>query len=277
VQRFGSLALLVLAIGACGGGGGDPDAAPEPDATIEFGNIEASWTVNGQAGAAGCDTVGGSTVSVDALPTNGAPGIPSVFSCDSGTGTTEALPPGEYRLRFTLYPGNSSLGQLDQIMVTDPIAVADGQVAPGPTVDFTATTTGGFTFEYSGGAIGMSNCGTEKGQAAMTGVRVLLTLDGTCVPAPFDVAAGPTTGTVATSGTVACPDGVEIECVEYDQTFTFLDLAAGEYSLDIIGLEGAEACYPREATPVVYGGDLVNDLGLLVGPLDSTNPNCMAP
>jgi hypothetical protein len=284
--RANRLALaLSIWSAACGlaaacGGGSDPDAAPRPDAYIPAGQYMASWTVNGMTGQAACAAVGAENISVEMTTLNGSPGESDSFSCASGMGLSQEHTPREFTIRFTLRGHGETLGVVD---VPGTITIVDMDTITIPPVDFTVSTTGGFSMMLDANAPG-PNCQPETAMplagAGITEWQIELRTPptgGACVPTQIVVGDGATSGTTGGTFTLACPGPTVLPCLETDQLITFDGLPAATYLFDIKGFEGPNACYIKASQVDVVGGDVVDDLGPVAVILDTANTNCVSP
>src|SRR3569623_1641617 len=115
---------IIAALGACGGGGGFPDANPidSPPPTSTF-TLE--WSVNDTASQPiACDKIGAISVTVLAHNRAYEGGTTEVFTCASGMGQSQALPPGTYDFDFQL---GSSGGMLATAPAQHGVALVAGQ------------------------------------------------------------------------------------------------------------------------------------------------------
>lgn len=257
--------LCLLAVLAGCGGDATPDAAPRPDAHIPAGNIHLSWTVNGMSGADACAAVGASLVQVSWASTSGVEGDSDTFSCSSGMGTTKDADPGTYMVTVTLVGGNQDIAEAMAMQVT----VEDGGTAEAGTVDFTASTQGGFRFTINAGATA-TNCGTEaENGAGVVGFIIELRQSGNCQQATVDVG--------GEQIDLDCT-GTQIRCIERDEEVSLTGAVVGQYTLSIRGFEaGDQECYSKDSPFSIVGGDAVVNLGAITLPISTTNMMCMAP
>ncbi len=273
------LGFIVLLAAACGGGS-DPDAAPRIDARIPRGQYSASWTVNGMSGQAACDAVGAETVGIDLMTLNGSPGSSDSFDCASMTGISQDHVPREYRLTFSLKGGGHTLAE---ITLPDTVTIVDADTVTVPPVDFTLSTTGGFSLILDAPAPGL-NCDPETAMpqagAGITEWQLELRTPptgGACVPTQITVGDGATSGTTGGTFDLTCPGPTTVPCFENDQTITFSGLPVATYVLDIDGYEGANLCYLKTSQVDVVGGDVIDDLQSVSVTLDAANMSCVSP
>jgi hypothetical protein len=270
--------LAALLFGACGAGcgsAGGADAALLIDSAPPGGEFQLAWTINDIPADSSCTPVGATFVELTWIPTSGGSGANDSFTCTLGAGTTDRVEPQAYRVSATLGAGSAELDE--QMLGT--FTIVDGQVTDLGTVAFTASETGGFSMQLDADAPG-ANCAAETEMPAGAGITAWTleaSREGTCVELSITVEDGPQSGAAGGSYDLGCP-GAALPCIENDQVISAAGLQSGAWALDIVGLEGAEECYPRrDSSFLVPGGDQVNALGSLTVELDIDNEACVEP
>ena len=230
--------FLLVALAACGSGGGFPDA--KIDSPPGTGNFSLAWSVTDTAGAEiSCDTVGGVTVNVavhDPLVENGTV---EVFTCSTLIVSSMQLEAGTYDMAFELDAVSGSISTADSQQGVVISAGGTTQLFP---VTFPVDATGGLAAAVSAGKPG-GNCApaAQMGAGIDTMTLSLTHADGTCAPVTFDIA-GDATRPPSTY-TVNCIAPPITQCIESDQKITVGGLASGSYRIDVTGKVGAGNCY----------------------------------
>jgi hypothetical protein len=231
---------LYLALAACGGGGGFPDAPPG-DGPGPTGTFSATWTVVDQNNQPlSCDRIAAltMTVLVHNLAVEG--GLPEAFSCSTGMGKSSGYPPGNYEMDFEL---SGTFGTLARGVKQAPVRIEANTNLDLQPVTFQVEALGGVALKFSAGKPG-GNCGaTNVNGAGITGVSITLTHngDGTCEPVTFTITDGATQpgGTY----TVNCTTPVVRGCIESDQTITATSIPADSYTIRIRGATAGPQCW----------------------------------
>ena len=93
---------LWLLLGACGGGGGFPDADTS-DQGGPTGTFSVSWMVNDQNNQPiTCDRISAQTMTVLTHNLAVMGGATQIFTCATGMGTSQGMSPGNYEMDFEL-------------------------------------------------------------------------------------------------------------------------------------------------------------------------------
>jgi hypothetical protein len=231
-----------LLLGACGSGGGFPDArvidAPPPGGTFTL-----DWSVTDLGNQnVSCDKIG--ATSVTALAHNRAfeGGTTQVFTCSTGMGTSQAMTPGTYDIDFEL---DAVTGVLATSPVQHGVEIAsDANVRLTP-LEFSLDATGGVVLALNSGA-GGGNCGlVGNGGAGITATTLTLVHNGdsTCEPQTVDISASTITGAMASTYTIDCATPVDGPCIETDQTISATGVPADSYTIHIRGKIGTANCW----------------------------------
>lgn len=236
VSALGALGL----VGACGSGGGFPDA-PGRDGPPANGTFSLAWSLTDtNGGPLTCDRIGAQEVTVLAHNRAFEGGLTEVFSCSTGSGTSEGLVPGTYDLQFELDGASGALATAPpQLGVMIPSG-GTAQLAP---LTFAVDATGALALNLSTGKPG-GNCGATSAMGAgITGTTITLVhaSDGACAPITLQVSAG-ASGTAGTY-TINCTTPMTTGCLEADQTLTAAGVPSDNYTIHVTGLVGASACW----------------------------------
>lgn len=238
---------VLLALAACGGGGGfPPDAGP--DAPTPGGRFQLAWSVTDTAAAPiACGQVGAQVVTIALRNLSAAGGLTEAFTCNSGMGTSSPIPPGFYELRFSL---NGLAGELATAPSQINVEIKANETTVVTPVTFAVDATGGLELLLAANQT-TSNCGQP---AAMGAGITALTLalehtDGSCEPVTFNVSAGATQG--AFSYTVDCANPPLSVCIENDQKLTVGSLPSGNYRMRVRGQVNGTLCWTNDDTLVV--------------------------
>ena len=229
------LALVSIAspIAACGGGGGFPDAAGEPDAA-PTGTLSLDWSLLKMADGTpvGCDQVGAVTVTLLLRNLGFQGGFTEVFSCNTKTGTTGPIPLGTYDVNFEL-TGVSGL------ITTSPeqrgLVVTKDQNTPLTPVAFTVNATGMLDLRLDSlNAVG--NC---AGGAGITNMRITLNhaSGGACETATVMVGVTPYT--------INCMTPANIACIDKTTAITSASFPSDNYQIHVRG-DAPSNCYVND-------------------------------
>jgi hypothetical protein len=251
--------LLVLA--ACGSGGGFPDARPI-DAAIPGGTITLDWSVIDLGSQpVACDKI--DAVSVTVLAHNRAfdGGLTQVFTCSTGTGTSQPMIPGTYDFDFELDAAAGTLPnntiQLATAASQHTIEITSGGNVRLSPIVFQLAATGGLSLALNSGKSG-GNCGLAAANGAgitSTTITLVHSSDQSCEPRTLSISASAITGAPASTYTVNCATPMVGPCIETDQAITASGVPADAYTIHVRGMVGAAACWS-------------NNDGLQVPPLD---------
>ena len=236
MTRFG----LCLALAACGGGGGFPDAPPG-DSAGPTGTFSVSWTVNDQNNQPiSCDRIAAQAMTV--LTHNFAyeGGSTQIFSCSTGMGMSQGMEPGRYEMDFELAGTFGSLGRATKQAPVEIKPTANVELMP---VTFTVEARGGVALKLATGKAA-GNCGAaNQGGAGIDQVSITLShnSDGSCEPITLDIADGAT----QTGGSylINCTTPVLRGCVEADQTITATGVESDSYTIRVRGMNAGKACW----------------------------------
>jgi len=227
-----SLCALALLAG-CGSGGGFPDAkpidTPPPTATFTL-----TWAVDDASSQpVACDRIG--AVSVTVLAHNRAfdGGTTEVFTCATGMGQSQALPPGTYDFDFQL---TSLGGMLATAPAQHGVELTAGQNTSLMPLTFMVDATGGLTLTLATNRAG-GNCAMAPSGGGITSTTITLEHSGdlSCAPVTFTISSG---GTY----TVDCTTPVVGPCIEQTDTLTATSVPSDGYTIHVKGDAGT-ACW----------------------------------
>jgi hypothetical protein len=230
MHRFCVLGLLA----ACGGGGGFPDAR-EIDAPVADAAFSLTWSVTDMASApVNCDKIGATSVTVLAHNQAFDGGTSQVFTCATGMGTSQKLPPGVWDFDF-------QLGNLGGVIATVPgqhgVTLTNGQTTALMPLTFTVDPTGGLALTLQTNRSG-GNCAVQPGGGGITSTTITLehSSDQSCEPVTFSIAGG---GTY----TVDCANPAIAGCIDTNQTLTVTNVPSDGYTIHVKGYVGAALCW----------------------------------
>ncbi len=228
-----SLCVLGL-LAACGGGGGFPDAKPI-DTAAPTATFSLAWTVSDSSNApVACDKIG--AVSVTVLAHNRAfdGGTTEVFTCATGSGMSQALPPGTYDFDFQL---TSIGGTLATAPTQHGVELVDGQNVALAPLAFSVDATGGLALTLATNRTG-GNCAAMPSGGGIGGMTITLvhSSDLTCAPVTFMISGG---GTY----TVNCNTPVDAGCIDQTQTLTVMGVPSDAYTVHVKGMVGGATCW----------------------------------
>jgi hypothetical protein len=202
--RAALLAVTLATVGACGGGGGFPDAPPEPDAT-PGGTFSLDWSLVKMADGTpvSCDAVGGVTVTLLLRNRAMQGGFTEVFSCNTKTGTTPQVPVGTYDVNFEL---TGVTGVITTAPEQSGLVVAQNQNTPLTPVTFTVNAIGALDLRVDSLKAGGNCASVASGGAGITNMRITLNhvSGGACEPAVLSIGGTGYTVNCATPANVAC-------------------------------------------------------------------------
>jgi hypothetical protein len=225
------LTLLLGLVAGCGDDAGPPDARV-PDSAPANGTISLTWSIADGATVLTCAQVGSQVVGLTVREVDSPFAQTDAVSCSAGAGAT-SVAPGTYDVTV-------SLGGVDVPDVSfQDLVVTSGQDTAAGDAHFEVQAIGGFSFQMVAGAGG--NCAGGVDAVSLA----LALLDGTCVPATFDIAAGASNpaDTYTTSCTTPAPYP---GCIESDQLVTAQPtIATGSYRLHIDADVGGSTCWSR--------------------------------
>lgn len=185
--------LVIAALSACGGGGGFPDAPPEPDAS-PGGTLSLDWSLVKMADGTpvACDAVGAGTVTLLLRNRSFQGGFTEVFTCGTSSGTTPQIPVGTYDVNFEL---NGVSGLITTAPEQTGLVVTREQNTPLAPVTFTVNATGTLDLRIDALKPGGNCAPIASNGAAITQMRITLehVTGGACEPATIMVGATPYT------------------------------------------------------------------------------------
>lgn len=274
------IALMILALAACGDDGEDPvDANTTPDADVR-GTISFDWSITDGSAATTCGEVNASVITMTLLPIGVQGSDNEISTCatndDSGTFTTGPVVPRAYDLEITIAATQGDL--IDEVVTFSNITVDPlGNTDVGD-IEFVVDPMGNVEFRLAAIETG-GNCDiVDNDGAGIVDFELVLLQDSTCVPVDFEIynAAG---DTLEATYTVACPSGARHgSCIAEDKILRIADIGSGPANIEITGYRtGDLPCYVTTANFSVPGNDLTTDLMAINIPLDLTNKNCVPP
>jgi len=229
-----SLCVLGL-VAACGSGGGFPDAmtidSPPPTSTFTL-----AWTVSdANNNPISCDKIGAVSVTVLAHNLAFEGGRTEVFTCASGTGMSEPLPPGTWDFDFEL---NSIGGTITMATAQHGVVLAPGANTVLMPLAFSVDATGGLALTVATNRA-MGNCAAPPGGGGITSTTITLehTSDLSCEPVTFMIGSGGTTYTVD------CANPAQGPCIDSTDTLTVTSVPSDGYTIHIKGNIGATTCW----------------------------------
>ena len=234
------LLMTMIALPAgCGGGGGFPDAAAEPDATPQ-GTFSLEWSLvqMSDGTSIGCDEVG--AVTVTTLLRNRAVqgGFTEVFSCGTGSGTTPLIPIGTYDIRFELTGVTGVIATATEQMG---VVIEQNTNTPLTPVTFTINAVGGLDLRLDALKPG-GNCATVANNGAGI-TQMTITLEhvsgGACEPATLMIGNTPYT--------INCTTPMTTACIEATTAVTAMNLPSDNYQIHVRGHQmAAQNCYVND-------------------------------
>jgi hypothetical protein len=242
-----STRALILALAACGGGGGFPGDAG-PDAAPPGGRFTLAWTVSDtNSQAITCGQVGAQVVTI-ALRNREVQGASTeAFTCSTATGTSSPIAPGTYDMTFEL---NGLAGLIATAPAQNGIVIRSNETIALEPLAFAVDATGGLELLISSNQAGGNCAPTAAMGAGITNTTITLAhTDNTCEPVTFQVAAGATQP--ASTYTVDCANPTLAACIENDQKLTVSPVPSGNYRIQIRGKVGALDCWNNDDTLVV--------------------------
>jgi hypothetical protein len=228
---------FVLGLGlcaSCGGGGGFPDARPvDTPPTAKF---SLTWSVVDQnSQPLPCSRIDAQNMTV--LEHNKAfvGGDTQIFTCNSGSGTSQDVYAGVFDFDFEL--SSATFGLLATAPSQKSVDVPAGAVTPLSALTFQVEALGNLSLQLAGG-----NC---SGGAAINAVSIAVTRnsDNTCVPVSFDISAGSSGGTAGTYATSCTSPADHSGCLYADQVLSATGVASDGYTVHVKGKTGGSSCY----------------------------------
>lgn len=227
-------------LAACGGGGGFPDAPQKIDAEAPNATFSLTWSVTDMASApVACDAIGAISVTVIAHNLAFLGGTTEVFTCGTGMGMSEKLPPGTWDFDFQL--GGPS-GVIATVPGQHDVTLTNGQNTELMPLTFAVDPTGGLALTLATNRTD-GNCAAQPDGGGITGTTITLehTGDHTCEPVTFSISGG---GTY----TVDCANPVAGPCIDSTQTLTVTSVPSDGYTIHVKGYIGATACWSNNDT-----------------------------
>lgn len=232
---------LCLALAACGGGGGFPDAPVPEDVPSARGTFSVAWSlVDENNQPLSCERVAGQVVTVLAHNLAYMGGETHPFTCSTGMGESQGLVPGTYELDFEL---TSTFGLLARAPRQAPVEIRAGENTELAPLTFQVEAVGGLSLTLDTGKPG-GNCGpTSSGGAGIEQVAITLThnSDGTCEPITLSISEGTTQP--GGNYTINCASPVDRPCIEEGQTITAMGVPSDAYTIRIRGKIGGTVCW----------------------------------
>jgi hypothetical protein len=244
MSRFCGLCVALAA--ACGGGGGFPDAAQDDAPPPPTGQFSVMWSIVDQNNQPiTCDRLAGSTMNVLAHNLAFGSGVPVVFTCTSGMGTSIGLVPGTYEMDFEL---QSSFGLLARGLQQVPIQIAANATTPLEPVKFQVEALGGVALKVASGKPG-GNCGAVNANGAgidQMSITMTHNSDGSCRPIQLTISDGAT----QPGGTymINCTTPVDRGCIEADQVISATGIPSDSYTIRVRGKIATKACWANNDT-----------------------------
>lgn len=232
--------LLIAVVAACGSGGGFPDARVT-DATIP-GTFSIDWVVTDEADrSVACDSISANSVTVLAHNRAFVGGSTQVFSCRTGSGVSEALPPGLYDFVFQLVGQNGEIATAPEQRGIEVKPGGNVRLTP---LTFKVVASGALSLTLRTGRAG-GNCASPPGGGGITSTQLTLehSPSGACEPLLLSISASNASGAAATTYQVNCAAPMVGPCIEYDQTITASAVPSGGYTIRIRALQGATICW----------------------------------
>lgn len=236
-------AAAALTSFACGDGGGFPDA-PGPDSPPATGTFSLAWTLTDEGGApVTCDQVGALTVTAVLRNPAVQGGSTEVFNCNTGSGTSPGIPPGNYQIDFEL--NGSSTTPVIKTAPRQDIEVKSNENTALMPISFAVDATGGLALSLNALGVTMGNCAATPDGAGIDQFTITLekTSDLTCAAVTFDISAG-ASGTAGTY-TVNCATPATVGCLNADQVLSVADITSGSYRVHVRG-RSAPDCYVND-------------------------------
>jgi len=221
-----SLCVLGL-LAACGGGGGFPDAKPI-DSPAPTGTFSLAWTVDDSGSMpVACDKIGAQTVTVLAHNRAFDGGTTEVFTCATGSGTSQALPAGTYDFDFQL---TSASGTLATSATQHGIELVAGQNTPLTPITFTVDATGGLSLMLTTNRTD-GNCAPPTGGGGIMHMSITLVRasDLGCEPVTFMRSSG---GTY----TVNCTTPADAGCIDATESLSVMGVPSDTYIVHVKGM-----------------------------------------
>ena len=201
------LRATLLCLAACGGGGGFPDAPPDPD-SFPTGTMSLDWSLVRMSDGSPlqCSEIG-DVVSVTLVLRNLGfqGGFTEPFTCNTKMGTTGPVPVGTYDVNFELNGATTIATAPEQRS----IVVKVGQNTPLTPVTFSVNAVGTVDLRVDANKTG-GNCNTIANMGAgITNIRITLNHSGglgPCEPATLMVGGN--------SYTIDCANPANIPCFD---------------------------------------------------------------
>jgi hypothetical protein len=224
-----SLGAAALALAACGGGGGFPDAPPIDNPPVN-GTLAFSWEIHDTDGAViPCERVGALSMTATLHELSTAGGFTEPFSCNTGMGVA-SVAPGTYEIGFEL---DAPSGIIATATKQTGLVVASAGASVVPKATFTLDATGALDLVFAAIEPGGNGSNCEGGAGIDTMTITLEDASDACTPVTFDVSAG-ATGTAGTYQ-VDCAAPVTIGCLENDQRLSVSGVDSGSHQIHVRG------------------------------------------
>lgn len=222
-------------LAACGGGGGFPDANQKIDAAPPSATFSLAWSVTDMASApVACDKIGAVSVTVLAHNEGFDGGTTEVFTCGTGMGTSEKLPPGTWDFDFQL---SNAAGVIATAPGQQNVILKNGENTELMPLTFVVDPTGGLALTVATGRVN-GNCAAPPDGGGITTTTITLehSSDQSCAPLTFSLSSG---GTY----TVDCANPVSAPCIDSSDTLTVTSVPSDNYTIHIKGYVGPTLCW----------------------------------
>jgi hypothetical protein len=255
--------VLGLLLGACGSGGGFPDANII-DSPPETGAFSLAWTVtDANQQPISCDRIGAVALTVTYHNRAYSGAQTEVFTCATGSGMGTGLVVGSYDFDYEL---DATTGPLATVMGPRQVTISSGQTAALPRVSFAVQAVGALDLTLQTGKSG-GNCGALATMGAgITSTTITLVHSTTtaCEPITLAISAGATKP--AGSYVIDCTTPVVGPCIEHDQHLTAPSVPSDGYTIHVRGNIGATPCWSNNDTLQVpaLGKTLMRGLNLVL-------------
>ena len=240
------VASALASVASCGDGGGFPDA-PLPDGPPPTGTFSLAWSLTDEGGAAiTCDQVGAQTVTAVLRNPAVQVGSTEVFSCNTGSGMSPGIAPGNYQIDFEL--NGSTTTPVIKTAPRQDIVIKSNENTPLMPLTFAVNATGGLALSLNALGVTAGNCETTANMGAgidQFTITLEKTSDLSCAAVTFNISAG-ASGTPGTY-TVNCGTPATVGCLNADQVLSVANVVSGSYRIHIRGRSGGD-CYLNNDT-----------------------------
>lgn len=230
-------ALWIAGAIGCGDTGGFPDAML-PEGVPAGGTFSLAWTLVDAGGAPlTCDRVGGVTVTTLLRNRGVQGGTTEVFTCPTMNGTTPAITPGIYDIRFELTGATGLIATAPEQMG---IVVESGKNTAIEPVVFEVDAVGGLDLAIDALKPGGNCAPAASNGAGITAMTITLNhaAGGACEPATLMIGTTPYT--------INCATPVEVGCIETSTKITATGVPSDAYLIHVRGKQGAQTCFVND-------------------------------